>query len=143
MDSHDANDRHKQDTRNPKPVTWDILHNDYSLDKDPELELLSTATRNEITCHQVPPDVCNYVNKVTLEEFKELVSYINMHYRKVRSKQKSSGFRKPVAYYCGGKLWLIYWHVCVKEIGDPCFNECAYVKLNTIICHSSNELNKL
>ncbi len=103
MDLHDANDRHGRDMRNPKPVTWDILHDDYSSGKDPELELITPAPRNEMIGDQVSSDVCLDVNKVTLNEFKELVRYINVHYREVRNRQKSSGYHKPVAYYCGGK----------------------------------------
>jgi hypothetical protein len=64
MELHDANDRHEQDTRNPKPVAWDTLHLDYSSGEDPELELLSPLARNEMIGHQVPADVCKDSDEV-------------------------------------------------------------------------------
>lgn len=48
----------------------------------------------------------------------------------------------PVAYICGGKLCLVHWDIHVKEVGDSCFDECAYVELDASIHHSSNEPNK-
>jgi hypothetical protein len=124
-DSHDQED---QDTRNPKPVAWQTLHECYESDLD-ALKVLSPAARNALVGFSVLPDICNTWDDLDYEEFEQVVTYLGAVYRECRNKKNVSGEHDQFGAYVGGRHYLLYFHECLVETGDKALQDCAYAEL--------------
>jgi hypothetical protein len=73
-----------------------------------DLGKLSPHASNAMISHGVASSICGEYDEVTLDDLKEIVSYLNASYCDVQNQQLSSGKYSPISKYAKGKLWLIY-----------------------------------
>lgn len=133
----EINDRDEQDTRQAKPVAYETLHKGYHLANDEDLNRLSPTVGDSLVGFGIPPDVCTDYDELPLAEFKECIGYLNACYRQARNKQTASGNHSPISRHTGGKIYLIYWDTCLREIGGD-FQMCAFPELDKKMQRSTN-----
>ena len=111
METKANNDREDQDSQKPKQVAWDIMTTYYNDDSNEDLNELSPDGKDDLVGLSVDADIpSDFDRALTSGEFKELVLYLNAHYRTAcNSKTTSTGKNSGFSAHCGAKPWLIYY----------------------------------
>lgn len=117
METKANNDREDQDSQKPKQVAWDVMRNYYNDDSNEDLNEISPDGADALVGHNVPDEIpYNFDRALTSEEFKELVLYLNAHYRTAcNSKTTSTGKNSAFHTHCGNKTWLVYYHALLSH----------------------------
>jgi hypothetical protein len=133
--SHDKDD---QDTRDRKASAWQIMCEEYNWLGE-SLDQLSPLGRRALVEYSISLDICKQYNKLSSGEFQECFIYLNAQYRNVHNAQKASGKHAHKGTYIGGKVYILYFDECLKEMGDKALYCCAYPELEDGVCHFSGE----
>ena len=72
------------------------------------------------------------------DELKTVVDYLCAHYKEVRNNKTKSGEHKPFSAFIHGKIWLLYFHQRLVELGDTDIMSCAYVELDVDVKMTSD-----
>ena len=67
---------------------------------------------------------------LTLDEFKEVFKFVQGVYRAARNEKNLSGNHGDFGAAVGGKVYLLYLHHCLIEVGDKGFESCHYPELS-------------
>jgi hypothetical protein len=70
----------------------------------------------------------NY-DQLTLDDFINLIEYINFHYKKAKNNNETSGQHEDFPNYVSGKVWLIFYWAKLMEIGDTALSNIANATL--------------
>ena len=115
-ETHDHDD---QDSHNPNATAWDMMTNYYNEIVNNDLNLISPNVFDELVGKNVPSDYPSKFDKLTSSNFKEVVTYLNVHYRKARNmKTQKSGHHGGIAAHCQGKIWIVYYHALLQVEGN-------------------------
>ena len=124
----EAHDKDDQDSRKPKGVAFGILYADYcTIDED--LERFSPAGGNALIGYSVTESILERYDALTLDEFKEVLNFIQAVYRAARNEKNLSGNHGDFGAAVGGKVYILYLHHCLIELGDKGFESCYYPEL--------------
>jgi hypothetical protein len=118
METNANNDREDQDTsQKPKKVAWDLMTNYYNDDSNEDLNEIFPDGNDDLVGLNIDADTPSVFDRcLTTEEFKELVMYLNAHYRTAcNSKTTSTGKNSGFMSHCGDKYWLVYYHTLMSH----------------------------
>ena len=138
MNTWDSHDKDDTDTRSPKPVSWQHLHNSYD-SKESKLKVISPSAKDDLLGYSVSGDVAETWDKLTVEELKEVMGWIMGLYRKAMNAKTVSGFHGNFGVCTQGKPFLLYLYKCLEESGDASLQKCAYPELEDNVKRSSSD----
>jgi len=129
------------DARSHHPVAWDNLLRLYSLEHDKEFKTIKDG-EIQLMGYQVDMNISSqYDKELSSDQMRELVLYIQGHYREARNAKNKSGNHCLIAKHVGGKPWLIYFHTRLVFLGDTALMTCAYPDLPSGAIRTSDQPN--
>ena len=101
-----------------------------SSDDNDLLDMISQDAVDALIGCNIPDNYPKRYNPLNYAEFKEVVSFLNVHYRKARNtKTQKSGSHGGIASHCQGKVWLIYYDALLHVEGNTELDVFAFLQL--------------
>jgi hypothetical protein len=72
-----------------------------------------------------------------IDQFKKVVKFLQGVCHAARNEKKMSGNHGDFGAAVGGRVYLLYMHHCLIELGDKAFDSCFYLELSANAKHTS------
>ena len=135
-----SHDREDQDTHRPKIAAWEALSQYYNSNEETLDEIDPTIAHKLVGC-DIPSDAGHYYDTLNPDEIKEVINYLNAHYRIARnSKTTLSGCHDGLAAHVRGKKWLLYYDYLLQEEPNADLGTFAFPTLPSGVVRTSTDV---
>ena len=135
-----SNDREDQDTHRPKIAAWETLSQYYNSDEETLNEISPIVAHKLVGC-DIPSDAGHNFDTLNPDEIKEVINYLNAHYRIARNaKTTKTGCHEGLAAHVRGKKWLLYYDYLLQEEPNADLGTFAFPTLPSGVVRTSTDV---
>ena len=80
--------------------------------------MLSPVAEASLMGYSVDESIFFEYDTLSLSEFKDVLNFLHATYREAQNRKNLSGFHCDFGVCVGGKVYLLYLHVCLSKTGD-------------------------